>query len=898
MSLPEQSAKVGHEGRRDLLLACAVILAILLWFFYRSFQADQVLFANDGPLGALVAYAKVTGQAFAGNWHYLNWIGTQEVSALPSATYVMYWLWGPLAQAKFIVPLSLFALGLGAWLFLRELKLSKLACVLGGLAAMLNTDPFSYSCWGLPTLAFCMAATFFALAALVRWTGPTRWLWTALAGFALGMGIMEGFDNGAIFSLYIAAFVLFQTWTNEGTAAQRLTKGLARVAVVALCAAFISAHGIASLVTTQIKGIAGMEQDTQSKEQRWDEATMWSLPKIEALRVVIPGLFGYRMDTADGGNYWGSVGQTPGVPQSRHSGSGVYAGVLVLLLAAFAVAQAARKSASPFSDPERKHIWFWTGAAAISLLLAFGRNAPFYQFFYQLPYFSTIRNPIKFMHPFTVAVVVLFGYGVEGLVRGYLQRNLLKSSSWSAQVKGWWKTVTGFDRRWALGSAGVLAGTGLACLLYVSSRRELERFLQSIASESYGFPASLVPQVASFSTKEAGWSLLFLALGVGAVLLIISGALSGRRARWAGALLGLILVTDLARANAPWVVYYNYQEKYASNPVIDRLRELCPPDRVAARISPRGGPYLVSQEAQQLFARVVDMEWLQQHFQYYRVPSLDIVQMPRVPQLDLRFMQALSARNQSEFWRVGRLWQLTDTRYILGMKGFVDVMNQQIDPNNRSFTVKASFDFAPRSPTSTGTSPEDITTVIRPEGQFAIFEFGAALPKAKLYSHWEVATDDAAALQKLADASFDPRGTVLVANAIGPSAQPGGKTNQNTGAVTLSVYEPKRVGLHAEAAVPSVLLLNEKFDPNWKVSIDGQPAPLLRCNYIMRGVSVPPGKHSIEFRFDPPHGTLYVSLAGIAIAIGLCGFLAANRARIAPAPEQPLVLAAEQKAKG
>ena len=62
--------------------------------------------------------------------------------------------------------------------------------------------------------------------------------------------------------------------------------------------------------------------------------------------------------------------------------------------------------------------------------------------------------------------------------------------------------------------------------------------------------------------------------------------------------------------------------------------------------------------------------------------------------------------------------------------------------------------------------------------------------------------------------------------------------------------------------------------PNWKVSVDGKPETLLRCNYLMRGVQVPPGEHVIEFRFDPPINTLYVSLAAVALGLGLCGFLA------------------------
>jgi hypothetical protein len=93
------------------------------------------------------------------------------------------------------------------------------------------------------------------------------------------------------------------------------------------------------------------------------------------------------------------------------------------------------------------------------------------------------------------------------------------------------------------------------------------------------------------------------------------------------------------------------------------------------------------------------------------------------------------------------------------------------------------------------------------------------------------------------------------------------------------------------------LLLNDKWDPNWKVSVDGQPASLLRCNFIMRGVALSQGKHTVEFRFDPPHGTLYVSLAGIVLALGLCGFLTWNPAPTQSEPEKPSLAASNQKVK-
>jgi len=63
------------------------------------------------------------------------------------------------------------------------------------------------------------------------------------------------------------------------------------------------------------------------------------------------------------------------------------------------------------------------------------------------------------------------------------------------------------------------------------------------------------------------------------------------------------------------------------------------------------------------------------------------------------------------------------------------------------------------------------------------------------------------------------------------------------------------------------LLLNDHYDPNWNVRVDGQPEKVLRCNFIMRGVYLAAGRHTIEFRFQPPYGLLYVSLAAIGLAL-------------------------------
>ena len=83
---------------------------------------------------------------------------------------------------------------------------------------------------------------------------------------------------------------------------------------------------MSTLVGTQLRDahddLQTPAQRAAAKERQWTFLTQWSLPKMETLRIVIPGLYGYRLDTPrpydgnklrslDGGNYWGSMGQDP-----------------------------------------------------------------------------------------------------------------------------------------------------------------------------------------------------------------------------------------------------------------------------------------------------------------------------------------------------------------------------------------------------------------------------------------------------------------------------------------------------------------------------------------------------------------------------------------------------------
>ncbi len=894
-----KTVKSTGAAKSYALALLAVVLAVLFW---KSFLPGYVHFANDGPLGQQNAAWLRLPEYITGSWFDLNSIGSSAGVVSPSINTIIRWVLGPVDYSKFLAPVTLWILGAGAWFFFRQLKLSPLAATLGGLAAALNSDFFSTACWGVASQQIAIGMDFFALG-LVAGNSPgtpalTRWTRLALAGLCVGMNVMEALDIGAFFSLCIAAFAFYKAVIEtDGSVVVRIGRGTARVMVIAAFAGFIAVQTVASLVSTQIQGVAGTAQDSETKAAHWDWATQWSQPKIETLGLLVPGLFGYRMDTPKdmmtsslqdhykGGEYWGGIGRDPAIDRyfdsgrqgeqppgfMRFVGSGDYLGILVALLAAFAIAQSLRRENCPFTETQKKFIWFWAVVLAGSLLMSWGRFAPvFYKLFYALPYASTIRNPTKFTLILSWAAVILFGYGVHALSRRYLEVPAGKSNSFSLQLLNWWPKAGHFERKWTFSCLGVLGASVAAWFIYASEKPALMRYLQA-----RGFSdEDTAQQIITFSVGQAGWWLVIFAAALALLALVMAGCFAGSRAKWGGLLLGGFLVLDLGRADLPFIIHWDYKQKYeigTLNPVEDFLRDKPYEHRVAIL------PFDTQSQMRDYDNSfgglgIYRIEWAQHHFPYYNIQSFDIIQMSRMPEDLKSYLNTFSPRDTPETVPlIARQWQLTNTRYLLGPAGFLEVMNQQLDPVQHRFRIAQRFDIVAKPGITQPTQPEELTAMSASDGDLALFEFTGALPRAKLYSNWLVNTNNQSVLKTLGDLNFDPAKTVLIST---PQKDlPAVATNENAGTVEFTSYAPKQIVFAANAPAPSVLLLNDKFDPDWRVTVDGKPAELLRCNYIMRGVYLPAGPHTVVFRFNLLGKTLYVTIAAIVIGIFLIGLL-------------------------
>ena len=411
----------------------------------------------------------------------------------------------------------------------------------------------------------------------------------------------------------------------------------------------------------------------------------------------------------------------------------------------------------------------------------------------------------------------------------------------------------------------------MGVLNYAGGAAELKTHLRGIEFQM-GPPAS-----AEFSIGEAWKALGFFAISLALVGGMITGFFNGTRARIGWMLLGTVLVVDLYRANTPWVKYYDWVTRYQSNPVLDLLKDKPWEQRVTAFLDPhRQGPLVGGESA--LSWTYLQKEWLENQFQYFNIQSLDISQMPRVPELETAYFAALGLlENQSNLPLVGRLWQLTNTRYILGSKEVVDQLNGMVDPVQKRIRLKMPFGLGlkpgvtpPNASTATADMVQLLTATASETGPFAVLEFTGTLPRAKFYTDWQTGLSDAQTLQQLRAPEWDPARQVLLSEKIaGTTPSPTSATSE----ASITQYAPKHITVKTRSTAPGILLLNDRWHPDWKVTVDGQSTPLLRANFLMRGVSVAAGEHTVEYRFDPPHQTLWVSLAAVATGLLLVGIL-------------------------
>jgi hypothetical protein len=125
-----------------------------------------------------------------------------------------------------------------------------------------------------------------------------------------------------------------------------------------------------------------------------------------------------------------------------------------------------------------------------------------------------------------------------------------------------------------------------------------------------------------------------------------------------------------------------------------------------------------------------------------------------------------------------------------------------------------------------------------------------ALPRVFLVGGQRTVGSAEAALAAATAPGFQGRRVAVTEREVPGLPQAGGAPAPS-GSARLVSYENQRVVADSDATRRSMLVLTDLKFPGWKATVDGKPATIERVDYLLRGVVVPPGRHRVEFSYEP-----------------------------------------------
>ena len=105
-------------------------------------------------------------------------------------------------------------------------------------------------------------------------------------------------------------------------------------------------------------------------------------------------------------------------------------------------------------------------------------------------------------------------------------------------------------------------------------------------------------------------------------------------------------------------------------------------------------------------------------------------------------------------------------------------------------------------------------------------------------------------------------------------AVPVAEGDSTANSITLKSYEPNELHYDVNTAKGGVVVFSEVYYPGWTCTVDGESVEVGRVNYILRAISVKPGKHEVVMEFKPTSISTTETIAYTALIILLIVLIA------------------------
>lgn len=738
--------------------------------------------------------------------------------------------------------------GVGMYLLMRSKKAARSTAALVATGAIFSTWVIIYVMIGHNTKIMVLMTFPFIFMCLEQLIKRWSFLYAGLLILAVHVMMEANHPQTAMYGAFaVGVYLLFEFIGNLVGKEKKLAMGVLRAGMV-LVVAGAMAYGmgidrysaISEYTPYSTRGAKAIKTDPMDADKEtvdgghgYKYATDWSFSPEETFTFLVPAYYGFGKVKFDDGS--GGEAQTVNTyfGQMPFTDAAHYMGMAILVLGLFGA----------WMNRTNRFVQALLVVGIFGLLLSFGRNGLSFVydfFYYNLPNFNKFRAPSQSLVMLEFVFPILAGFGLESLIA------MRKAGDNPKADKTILYSLIGF------------VGLMLVGLLMFSSGKT--SYLESISSSPQNQQGHLA-QIGDFiyAMAQSDWTFSIL-FGGGTLLLMYLFVRAKVNPTLFKILIAIIILWDLWRIDMRPFETYDQQQAYG------------------------------------IFESTDIDEFLKQDTSAYRV--MDLSTSPNYAArhfheniLGYHAAKMRSYQNLLDFTGQGNVpetrlaWDILNMKYVIAQ----GVLDQSMTPVFQS----------------------------KSRSNIVVSENPNALPRAWFVNRVDVATDEKV-LEMIGDTTyrttgklaFDPRDVAwlkerlatpvdpvgYVASATPDTASPGDSTapasgTPGKGMVTVTRHEPLHVALSVDAPGPTnnFLVVSEiNYPPGWRATIDGKPTDIIQANYLLRGIVVPAGKHTIEMNYvREGFATHKMIVLGLNVAmLGLLGF-GAWQYRRRPEDEDP-----------
>jgi len=196
----------------------------------------------------------------------------------------------------------------------------------------------------------------------------------------------------------------------------------------------------------------------------------------------------------------------------------------------------------------------------------------------------------------------------------------------------------------------------------------------------------------------------------------------------------------------------------------------------------------------------------------------------------------------------------------------IDKINKFTDMlNTRYFLLPANIDYR-------NIDGRELDLIYR-DNRYGIYQNPKAIARAFIAHKAHLLKEKDEIFKLMLSDQFDPLNEPIIEGELDSRYNLSGEEVNSNEKILFKEYLTNSLLLDVYLDKPGLLVLNDTYYPAWQAEVDGRNTKVYPVNYIMRGVLLPAGAHSVRFYYDTGNFMFGALISLLAIIVLLAAFL-------------------------